>query len=77
MIDLFETIFIWGLYVVLPMVLLTRYLGPHRAGFLFAGILALYQTDDIYSTRFPTEIESSTAIEQIRDSGKSESFINR
>ena len=75
MIDLFETIFIWSIYVVLPLLLIIRFLGRHRAGFLFAGILALYSPDDIYSINFPTEIESSIAIEQIREGDKS-GFVN-
>lgn len=32
MIDLLETIFIWGLYLGLPVVLLTRFAGPRVAG---------------------------------------------
>lgn len=36
MIDLFETIFIWGLYVVLPVVLLTRFRDQKAAVSLMA-----------------------------------------
>ena len=36
MIDFFETIFIWGLYVVLPLVLLTRFGGQKAGVYLMA-----------------------------------------
>ena len=36
MIDLFETIFIWGLYVVLPLVLIIRFGGQKARVFLMA-----------------------------------------
>ena len=77
MIDLLEIIFIWSLYIVLPVVLLTRFLGSRRAGLLFSGILTLYLTDGIDSIMFLSDIQSPTAIEQVRDSSKSGSFINR
>lgn len=38
MIDLLETIFIWGLYLGLPVVLLTRFAGPRLAGMSLMAI---------------------------------------
>jgi hypothetical protein len=59
MLDLFETIFIWCLYLVLPTVLIIRFLGRDKAGLLFSGLLFLSQTDDMSSNIFPTETDPS------------------
>lgn len=77
MIDFFETLFIWGLYVILPMVLLTHFLGRYKATLLFSVVFGLYDTSELNSISFPAQIESQTPIEQIRDRGESGSFIDR
>ena len=49
--------------MILPAVLIHRFLGPNKAGLIFTTIIALHKTDDLNNLNqisFPTEIVGST-----------------
>ena len=57
MLDLLETIFIWGLYVILPLVLITRF-GGQKAG---VSLMAIFIFNSLVTD--PSEIlVNSTSI---------------
>ena len=69
MFDIFETIFIWGLYVILPAALINYFLGPQRTSLLFAGMLALSQPNDneLNRVNFPFQLEKNNPTLLVRN----------
>ena len=82
---MFETIFIWSLYVILPAVLIHRFLGPHRAGIVLATTIFLHQTGDLNNLNlnqvsFPSEVvgsadDTTILVKNPKDTGSAHNFV--